>query len=188
MHISAGRDLETQVARLHVHGVPHRGHEGRAAQSGAPAGQAADGAWPCCRRSQHRRCPVGAAPMAWQRSCARALSAAMPEACSSRRAAGNLNGVVDAADEVGAPGGLRIFDAEARQPRARLQVDQKAGGVGGAEIHGKAKQAAFGRRKADDLAPAQAACARSNRACAAHREAGARRQDRRSAHPRPSRA
>ena len=32
MHISAGRNLHAQIARFHVHRVPHRGHEGRAAE------------------------------------------------------------------------------------------------------------------------------------------------------------
>ena len=142
MHVSAGRDLETEVPRLHVHGVPHRGHEGRTAQLAHRQAKqqmvhgrvAAD----CNVGDIHRRGTDGLAKVVRQ-SVERGDAGGL----QFRRAAGNQNGVIDAADEVGAPGGLRIFDAKACEPRARFQVDQESGGVGGAEIHGKAEQAAF---------------------------------------------
>ncbi len=46
--------------------------------------------------------------------------------------------IVDATDEVGAPGCLRIFDAQAGQAHAAFQIDQEAGYVRRPKIHGEA--------------------------------------------------
>ena len=63
-----------------------------------------------------------------------------------------LDRVVHAADDVGAPGHLRILDAEAGDARAAFEIDQEAGDIGGAEVDGEAERPAARRRKPDQLA------------------------------------
>ena len=62
-----------------------------------------------------------------------------------------LDRVVHAADDIGAPGYLRVLDTEADQARAACQIDQETGDIGGAEIDGEAERAVSDRRKSDQL-------------------------------------
>ena len=48
---------------------------------------------------------------------------------------------------IGAPGHLRVLQAQAGQAPAGLQVEQKGGGIGGAQVHRQAQQRCFGRAK-----------------------------------------
>ena len=72
------------------------------------------------------------------------------------RGIGSADGVVHAADDVGAPGHLRVLDAEAGQALPARQIDQEAGDIGGAEIDRQPERAAAGRGDIDRLALAHA--------------------------------
>src|SRR6266536_5950258 len=63
--------------------------------------------------------------------------------------------VVHSADEIGAPRDLRILDAEARDRRAAVEIDEESGGVGRAEVDGESERAASRRRDVDQLVAAQ---------------------------------
>ena len=62
--------------------------------------------------------------------------------------------MVDAADQIRAPGGLGILDSEAGDPRAVFQVQQKGGDIGGPQVYREAKAAAACRGEADQLGAA----------------------------------
>ena len=66
------------------------------------------------------------------------------------------DGVIHAADDIGAPEDLRVLDAEAGQALPARQIEQEAGDVGGAEIDRQAQRAAAGRGEIDRFRPAQA--------------------------------
>ena len=70
------------------------------------------------------------------------------------RRVGVADGVIDAADDVGAPGNLRVFDAEAGDACPAREIDKKTRHIGGAEIDGKAERRPAGRRKPDRFAVA----------------------------------
>ncbi len=151
VHIGAGADRQIELARLDVHGVAHGGDERRAAElpHRQPEQQVMHGGVAADRHIDD----VGGGGADGQ--------AQVMGECVDRRAGGlaqfrgvrrPLDGVIHAADDVGAPGHLRVLDAEAGDARAALQVDQEAGDIGGAEVDGKAERAAARRRKPDQFA------------------------------------
>ena len=82
-----------------------------------------------------------------------------------------LDRMIHAADDVGAPGHLRVLDAEAGDALAAFQVDQEPGDIGGAEIDGQAQACGARRMKIRSVRPRGYARAATSRP-AAGRPAG----------------
>ena len=155
MHIGARRDSKAEVARLEVERLAHRRHERRPSQ--LPYRQAE-------QEMMHRRVAADGDIDNFLRRRADGMAEIVRQRVDGgHRAFAQLmrglraaDGVIHAADDIGAPEDLRVLDAEAGQALPARQIEQEAGDVGGAEIDRQAQRAAAGRGEVDRFRPAQA--------------------------------
>ncbi len=155
MKIRAGGDRDAEIARLDVDRLAQGGDEGGAAEL-------------THRQAEQQMVHGRVAAHGHIEDIGRPRSHRATEVVRERVDGGDrggaqllgraavADGVIDAADHVGAPGDLRVLDAEARDAGAGRQIDEEAGDIGGAEIDGQTeRRRTGGRREGDRLALAQ---------------------------------
>lgn len=150
-HVDRGTraDVQTQLARADICGIAESRYERRATELTHRQAK---------QQVLHGRIPTDGEVHDIGRPAADRVTQIVAQ-CIDRRACRMLEffdpiaatyRVSDPAYEVRPPGHLRVFDAEARKPFAGLELDQKAGDIGRAEIDRQTQAAPAGRRDSND--------------------------------------